>query len=76
MRLPLFATLRDHLVVDDDLGAHDLGLGALKLEGFIKKRVVLEWFPVDVINELSCLLIKVDSSLDATDLVFKSDRHD
>ena len=70
---PLFATLGDELLVDNDAGAEDLGLGVIETERGIQKWVVLEGLPVDVEDELAQFIIEVDSGLDAANIIRKGD---
>ena len=75
--LPLFAPLRDELLVDGDLGADDLSLGVIETERGIKEWVVLEGHPVNEEGELAKLThfqIKTNGGFDAAILVFEGDR--
>ena len=69
--LPLFAALRDHLVVHADLAVDDLGLAVLQREGRVQEGVVLAWLSVDVVHELALFFVEVYCGFDAALLVDK-----
>ena len=71
--MPLYAALRDHLVVHADLRVDDLGLAILQREGRVQEGVVLVGLSVDVKQELALFFVVVHCGLDAAHFI--SQRH-